>query len=224
MANTLFQSLKNIFVKKVDQANEAIQDNEADGKAAIKANKAKIVELQTSLHDILESTIVLQQELDEKQNDVNTFQAIAVDAKALGDITEVQTALINKKIAQESVDNFTAEIAKNIEIQQGVQDQLDVLEYKVQHAENTFAQLKVRDKSAQIREDVAKSAVVADSDNSLDSFEDAVNKKEASAKAWEKTKVSTNSGQALKDKYKAATGGVSKAELDAFMNTPSAHN
>lgn len=217
MANTIFNSLKNIFTKKVYEVNESIADPIADGKAAIASGKANLDKLTVALHDILSSSITIKKEHDGALSKVVSFEKIAQLAGAAGNTTDLSAALINKKNAQEKADSLQVELVKNTQIEKNIRTQIDALNAKLEHASVSFDQLKVRAQSADIRQSVAKASASLTDTSSLDSFEKAVTDRESSAESWEQVADTNHSAETLETKYNTATNSVSDEEMAKYL-------
>jgi phage shock protein A len=214
MAQSLGQALwyKLRFWNK--KAAEQMTDAEAEGEITIDDAKAEVIEFQNKVRDLIAADMGTKRELDTAKTEFSNLDSTARKIKAKLDATDpndekyttyqkdlqqTATFAVSAKKKVDSLELTSSDTQKNIEILEGKVDEYQTM---ISDSENKFTQLKARNMSTKISQQIADAASGLASGKSaigkLKDFEKAVQANEDKYAATEEINAKSVHGTAAK--------------------------
>lgn len=208
--NRLFKNFKNWFRGQTDKAAEALDDPTRDGKFAIEDAKRQESDFRKDCCNLIAATNEMERDLDDAKAEEQKWDRIAKSAAAKvksGDESakeDLNSAAKEVKKFRNRINELTVQITKNETIEQQLKQQIENVQNKIDKAEQNYTTLAARQKAATIRKEIASAAARIESARGglaeLDKLEDAVNKTESMADAYEEMACTSNKTN-LEEKY-----------------------
>lgn len=213
---SLLRAIGSWFRKQRDEAADVITDKVAEGKFAIEDAKKEARQFEKKIAELMAANKLAMRHRDNAQEEVDKFLGIAKMAADQGNEEDARKALKEKKNAEASYNTSDQEVQRNEKLVTQLRDRLEKVRSKIARAESNQAQLAARMEGAKVR----KALVSAAGDfggggalSRLDDLQEAVDKAECEAEAYEELTVDNTD---LEEKYSTADSSVDD-ELAALM-------
>lgn len=209
----LLTTIKNIFIAKKNDLNEALKDPERDGKLAIERSKQYITDFENKIATVMANSKILEREYKDFLNEIKTLENVATKALKANNEDDARNALEKKAQIKKNADALKKQIDANEKQIETTRENLNRARAKVKSAEVNHNLLVVRNQGADIRKKLAQaqSEFGNDSNNplaALDDLENAVNAAECEAEVYEELATESNTTENLIDKYNVSDTSI----------------
>lgn len=213
----IWNSIKNFFRARKDEAAKKIADPIRDGKYAIKDSEDELNKKRSSLAYYIAENKNLHRKMEAEKTNVEKYTRLVELAKSRGDDRDVE--VLNKSLlsAKSLAVTLKKEYDKNEELIKGYKAQIDAAQQKIDNAENSFTQLSIRLKSAELREELSSSDFtdVVTPFTMLEDLANTVEEKENLAAA--KEELVKDSAEEIAAKYESAdASSIDQSYSDTF--------
>lgn len=218
MADNILTAVSNWFRTKNMEAAQAMSDPVGEGKLAIADSQKQIADFTSKIATLIAQTKLFERQLSDSRGDVTKYQNVAAAALRAGNENDAREALTLKQKAEQQANTIQTQLTSNNTLVTKLRDQLNTARLKVANAQSNITQLQARASAAKIRTDLARASTQFSSSQgglaALDNLENAVNKQESEAEAYEELAIEAGpAGQNLVEKYSIAGGGAVDDEL-----------
>jgi phage shock protein A len=219
MADNILSALSTWFRSKNMEAAQAMTNPVAEGKLAIADSQKQIAEFTSKIAGLIAQTKLFERQLADSKSDVTKYQNVAAAALRAGNETDAREALALKQKAEQQSNTLQQQLTANTALTTKLRDQLNNARLKVASAQSNITQLQARSSAAKIRTDLAKASTQFGANQgglaALDNLEQAVNKQESEAEAYEDLALDAGpAGQNLVEKYSIASSSSVDDELE----------
>lgn len=215
---SLWQSIKNFFRGKRDEAAAKLADPVRDAGFAIEDSERVYEDFENSVASLMAQNGRNKSSAAKARADETKWNNISVAAAKAGNREDCEAALKNKNEASLKVKRFEDEIKRNDETIAKLRKQLEEVKSKISAAKSNKDALEARLKGAQIREELLKSASGLSGSGplaALDDLEKKTNEVESMADAREE--LAGASQDSLADKYDSGDAEL-QSEVDRMMS------
>jgi len=210
---SLLRGIKNFFRGKAEKAAEALADPVRDGKFAIEDAQKQIDAYRQKIGEFSGKIKVQERKLVVAKGDIDKWTSLATVAAQKQDADSAKIALMEKNKAVKEVSVLEAELTQNKAVLNNTKTQLQQMVDKVGNAESNFDQLKIRKESAELRKEMSGVGMDGKPFAELDSLQEAVDKSECQAEAFEEVTQTGQGAASVEAKY----GNNGSTEVDAEL-------
>lgn len=155
---SLWQSIKNWWRGKRDDAADAISDPIRDAKFAIEDSEELVSNFESHIADLMAHSKRTALSINSAEHDVAKWDSIAKAAANSGNRPDCESAVKQKTEAQQKRDRLRTEFEQSEQVVAGLRKQLDAAKEKISHAKNNKEVLSARLKGAEIREQLSNAS------------------------------------------------------------------
>lgn len=213
----IWNSIKNFFRARKDDAAKALANPIRDGKYAIKDSEDELNKKRSSLAYYIAENKSLHRKMEAEKSNVEKYTRLVELAKSRGDDRDVEVLTKSLLSAKSLAVTLKKEFDKNEELIKVYKTQIDAAQQKIDNAENSFTQLSIRLKSAELREELTSSDFtdVVTPFTMLEDLAKTVEEKENLAAA--KEELTRDSAEEIAAKYESAdAASIDESYSDTF--------
>jgi phage shock protein A len=188
---------------------------------AIQDREKQIAQFTEQISKLVAETKRLERERNEASANVDKFKKLATKAAEAGNSDHARQFLEEKSRAESSFNDLKAQTEKNEKLANNLRSQLSKSRAQISDAKSNVTRLEARLSAADVRKDLAKASSdfnAGDNVTSLKALEDAVNKEESEAEAWEEMSGDEAGVSDLAAQYDGASSSEVDDELAKLMS------
>jgi phage shock protein A len=218
---SFWKTVKNLGRKAAKEADKALKDPALDMEFAIEDSKKKVEEFRGQVSKLNAHKNVQTKHLHAKESKQASLEVLLLKADEAGNEDDVATIVAQIEVLETDIEQLKQQISTTEKDVDAARGHIRRIQQSIDDAENNKERLEVRKESAEMRQDLAKSAAGIASENplaSLGNLEKEVEEQEALAESLEEEGSLTDASkvETLEEKYAEKTSASDRiAKLKA---------